>query len=140
MEEVQKLGRPTKFTPELGHAICRAIERVGHEALAAEICGVHRHTVRHWRDRGDEGEEPFVEFARELAKAKALHIESKLSGVKSMEWLLERLDREIFSAPQKHEVSGRGGKAIEFAPPVLSKQAARGLIQGILGADDEGDA
>lgn len=125
-----------KFSRDLGAEICRAIARVGHESLAAEICGVHRHTVRNWRERGDAGEPEFADFARELRTAKALFIESKLPNVKSMEWLLERLDREVFSAPQKHELTGRDGGAMEHAHKVthsLSREQSVEIVSKILG-------
>jgi hypothetical protein len=113
MTEVQKEGRPTKFTRELGNDICRAIARVGHEYIAAELCGVHRHTVRSWRKRGDDGEEEFQDFSRELRMAKAAYIETKLPGVKSMEWLLERFDTEVFGSRARVEHTGKDGGAIE---------------------------
>ncbi len=105
-------GRPTAYTPKLGRAICVRVSKVGFEAVAAELLGIHRNTLRNWRERGERGEEPFAAFAVELAAAKAQYVRSELEKVKDPTWKLERIDREQFSAPHKVEHTGKDGKPI----------------------------
>lgn len=123
MPEVQKRGRPTRFTPKLGQRICARVAKVGFEAVAAELVGVHRHTLRHWRERGEKGEEPFAEFAAELAAAKAQYIRGELAKVEDPRWKLERMDREQFGQGQKVEHTGPGGGAIK----TVSVNVGRGI-------------
>lgn len=133
----RSVGRPTEYTPELGERICDLVRAIGFEKTAAELVHIHRHTVRHWRERGERGEAPFEDFALHLAQAKAEFVRRQLSSVEDPKWMLERLDREQFAATSRHELSGRDGQPIELAPPVLSKAAARGLIDGLLGVDEK---
>ncbi len=113
MTAVVKKGRPTEFTRALGRAICVRVAKVGFESVAAELVGVHRTTLASWRKAGENGEEPFAEFAAELAAAKAKYIRGELAKVEDPRWKLERMDREQFGAAQKVEHTGKGGKPIE---------------------------
>lgn len=144
MNEVGKIGRPTLYTPELGRDICMHVQHVGFEALAAELVGVHRHTVASWRQRGEAGEEPYVDFARELATAKATWARRELEKVDDPKWKLERADRALFAAAQKHELTGKDGRPIETvgASLTLTDAAADVLMRkALLGerGDDEGE-
>lgn len=131
-------GRPTKFTPELGRDICVRVESIGFEAVAAEKAGVHRHTVRRWRERGEAGEPEFADFARELALAKATYVERELGSVDDPKWKLERLDRELFSAPARHEVTGKNGDAVRVEHThSLSREQATEIVSKILGVRRE---
>ena len=140
MPDGQKLGRPTEFTREIGHKICVRVAALGFEAVAAEGVGVHRHTVRHWRERGEKGEAPFVDFARELASAKAAYMERELENVDDAKWKLERLDRQQFSPPQKHELTGKDGAPMQHAHKVthsLSRDQSLEIVTKILGVPRE---
>lgn len=129
-----------KFTRELGHEICVRVELVGFEAVAAEKVGVHRNTVRNWRERGEAGEEPFADFARELAAAKATYAERELANVDDAKWKLERLDRQQFSPPQKHELTGKDGAPVQHQHKVthsLSRDQSIEIVTKILGVPRE---
>lgn len=131
-------GRPTKFTPELGRIICTSVELIGFEAVAAEKAGVHRQTVANWRERGQRGEPEFEAFARDLAIAKATWTQSQLAKVEDPRWLLERADREQFSAPHRHEMTGARGGAIEHDHKVshsLSREQSVEIVSKILGVN-----
>ncbi len=141
MTAVQKrAGRPTDFTPALGRRICARVVKVGFEAVAAELVGVHRHTLRHWRERGEKGEEPFAEFAAELAAAKAQYMRGELAKVEDPRWKLERMDREQFGAAQKVEHTGKGGKPIEHEHRhhhSLSREQSVEIVSKVLGVKRE---
>ncbi len=134
MTAVAKRGRPTDFTPALGRAICARVAKVGFEGVAAELVGVHRHTLSRWRERGEKGEEPFAEFAAELAAAKAQYVRGELAKVEDPRWKLERLDRDQFGAAQKVEHTGKGGKPIEHAHAhSLSREQSLEIVSKVLG-------
>jgi hypothetical protein len=136
MSDVQKLGRPTEFTPGLGRRICVRVAKVGFEAIAAESVGVHRHTLRNWRERGERGEEPFAEFAAELAAAKAQHMRGQLEKVEDPRWKLERMDRQLFGVTQKIQHTGDDGKPIEHAHKhehTLSREQSLEIVSKVLG-------
>lgn len=136
MSDVQKLGRPIEFTPGLGRRICVRVAKVGFEVIAAESVGVHRHTLRNWRERGERGEEPFAEFAAELAAAKAQHMRGQLEKVEDPRWKLERMDRQLFGASQKVEHTGDGGKPIEHNHKhahTLSRDQSLEIVSKVLG-------
>ncbi len=141
MSAVQKRGRPTQFTPKLGQRICARVAKVGFEAVAAELVGVHRHTLRHWRERGEKGEEPFAEFAAKLAAAKAQYIRGELAKVEDPRWKLERMDREQFGHAQKLEHTGAGGGAIKTVNANigrgLSPRMRLQIVEEILGVPRE---
>lgn len=125
-----------KFTRELGHEICVRVTSVGFEAIAAERVGVHRNTVRNWRERGEAGEELFADFARELATAKAAFMERELERVGDARWVLERMDPHLFSAAQKHELTGRDGRPLEHAHKhehTLSRDQSLEIVSKVLG-------
>lgn len=127
-----------KFTPELGRQVCAIVRRVGFEKTAAELARVHRNTLRNWRERGERGEEPFVEFALDLAQAKAQFIEQRLERVEDDRWVLERLDRDQFSTTQKHELTGKDGGALEHDHKVthsLSREQSVEIVAKILGVE-----
>ena len=138
MAEVQKRGRPTEFTPELGRRICARVAKVGFEAIAAERVGVHRHTLRHWRERGEGGEEPFAEFAAELAAAKAQYATGELAKVEDARWKLERLDRDLFGAAQRHEHTGKDGGAVKHEHKhTLTRDQSLQIVSKVLGVRRE---
>jgi hypothetical protein len=132
--DVEKRGRPTLFTPELGREICTRVELVGFEAVAAERVGVHRETVARWRVAGEAGEEPFVEFARALATAKATYMERELGRVDDAKWKLERLDRRLFGNNQRVEHTGKDGKPIEQRHShALTRDQSVSIVSNVLG-------
>ncbi len=134
MTDAQKPGRPTEFTKELGRRICVRVSRVGFEGVAAERAGIHRNTLRNWRERGERGEEPFAEFAAELAAAKAACIENELGRVEDARWKLERMDRALFGASQKVEHTGKDGGAIAHRHThTLTRDQSLEIVSKVLG-------
>lgn len=136
MAHAEKRGRPTLFTPELGRELCTRVELVGFEAVAAERVGVHRDTVANWRKAGEAGEEPYVDFARELAEAKAAYVERELGKVDDPKWKLERLDRKQFGSNQRIEHTGEDGKPIEQRHSyTLSREQSVSIVSDVLGVE-----
>ena len=83
------VGRPTKFTPDIGRAICALVEEIGFLAIAAEKMRISRKTAYRWRDENED-------FAADVAAARAVHVERVVKEVKNPEWLLQRIDPELF--------------------------------------------
>jgi hypothetical protein len=138
MTDVEKGGRPTLFTPELGREICVRVELVGFEAVAAERVGVHRLTIANWRNAGEAGEEPYVDFARELAQAKATFAERELGRVDDPRWKLERFDRRLFGNNQRLEHTGPNGQPIEQRHSyTLTREQSVSIVSKVLGVPRE---
>jgi len=70
----------SKFTPEIHAAVVRALSKGITRQGAADICGITDRTLRLWCDKGRKGEEPYVQFAADVAKAEG-EIEVDMTGV-----------------------------------------------------------
>lgn len=68
---MSKNGRPTKFTPELGAAICKIVRAGVPVGVAAARKRIAKTTLYDWRKRGEQGEEPFAAFAADIEAAQA---------------------------------------------------------------------
>lgn len=106
----RKMGRPTECTPEMTAAIATDIERGMTLDDAAALNGINPSTLYEWRNRGDEGEQPYSDFAKAIAqaraKARATALANVRSGVlpsmapdwKAEAWWLERMYPDEFGA------------------------------------------
>lgn len=94
----RKPGRPTKFTPQLGAAVCKLIGLGVPIGAACQVEGVGRTTLRDWRKQGAAGVEPFDAFVVELERALAtVEVQVTINVVKASKrdwragaWWLER--------------------------------------------------
>ncbi len=60
-----------KFTIELGEKIASHVRMGMYAAHACALCGVSRNTYNDWKNRGRDGETPYVEFYDSLMRAEA---------------------------------------------------------------------
>jgi len=69
----RKPGRPTKLTPALQEALCKWLASGCYIETACQLVNISDDTYRAWRQRGENGEEPYVGFlaATKEAEAKA---------------------------------------------------------------------
>lgn len=141
-------GRPLLFTPEVGRAITRIVEKNGFVNVAAESVGVSREAVTEWIAKGKAGDPTFTEFYLTTMEARAKFVIARIEALgknkkdlKSQAWLLERLERS-FHLPTKQEISGPDGGAIKTQTTVtLSEDAARLFRESLLGIPKpQGDA
>lgn len=103
-----KMGRPTKFTPELAVIVIEKIRRNLSFANAARFIGVEHTTVIDWYNKGKEEKEKgndngWVNFYTDVRKAQAGKIEEMLDKIESMpkawqavSWLLEKCCADEF--------------------------------------------
>jgi hypothetical protein len=107
------------------------VEERGFINVAAEACGIHRHTAENWRDRGLEGDARYADFAVNLLRAKAIWMQRMLGAVEDPRWLLERAD-VAFRPPARLEHSGPDGGPMQHQHAVanLSDAELLRLVQG----------
>jgi hypothetical protein len=66
------MARPTKLTSEVRDAILASIEAGAYAEQAARAAGIAPSTFYAWRERGEAGEEPFLEFVEALRAREAI--------------------------------------------------------------------
>ena len=74
------MGRPTDCTPEVIATIANAVRIGCTYRLACQAAGISHQTMINWRERGQAGERPYLDFVEALAQAEGEHAQ-KLAGV-----------------------------------------------------------
>jgi hypothetical protein len=72
-EDPHMAGRPTDCTPELTATVADAVRRGCTYRLACQAAGISPQTLATWKQRGEEGEQPFAEFLDALTRAEGEH-------------------------------------------------------------------
>jgi transposase-like protein len=114
----------TKLTPEITEIICQYIEKGNSYETAAQAVGICRPTIYNWMERGEKGEEPFLQFLQSIKKAKAKSEIRHIDVIdKAMEknwqaaaWWLERSNQSNWGirTEQKIEHTGKTDQPIIF--------------------------
>lgn len=103
------MGRPTKCTPEVVELVCEALALGVSWAAAAAHAGLDEATLTLWKQRGNEGEEPFFTFLTEATRARdaaevrmaRIVIQAAEDGdAKAAQWWLERRRSDSWSSKQ----------------------------------------
>lgn len=115
---VNKLGRPSKLTPEVKRRFIEAIRAGSHYEPACQYAGIDYKTFRDWMQRG-QGVHParssaqeYVDFAAEVMRAEAegeLQCIAAIKGATKEDWrpaawMLERRHAERWSKSEKIEI------------------------------------
>jgi len=111
---VASAGRPTKCTPELTEKICEYLASGCYVCTACDLCGIDQSTYHRWRERGENGEEPYCEFvkaikdaeARAEARAVALVQKAMVDDWKAAMTWMERKFPDRWSRGERREISG----------------------------------
>jgi len=67
----RKTGRPTKLTPEIQEIIVSTIRVGAYQVTAQMRAGIGATTFHEWMLKGEEGEEPYADFAKAVKLAEA---------------------------------------------------------------------
>lgn len=65
------MGRPTKLTPEVQTIIIEAVEAGNYFETAAALANICKATLYNWIEKGEAGEDLFVEFLDAIKSAEA---------------------------------------------------------------------
>lgn len=65
----RRRGRPIKLTPEVAKTICDTVRGGAFLTRAAKAAGISLDALAKWRERGEQGEEPFAKFVEDLEQA-----------------------------------------------------------------------
>lgn len=135
-----RTGRPTKLTPEVSADVCEAIRLGMPYELAALSAGISERTFSSWRERGENGEQPFATFLRDLKRAEADGLRDWLARLGDPDddkwqrwaWKAERRFPQHFALRARLEHTGADGGPIrarvEHAVDVRTLQAAAALL------------
>jgi hypothetical protein len=86
----------------VGRTLLEALRRGAFDWVAAEAAGIHRRTFYRWLERGEAGEEPYAQFAREVQRARAqarVEAEAKVRELNPLAWLRQGPGRERNGRP-----------------------------------------
>lgn len=70
-EEKRGGGRPSKFSLDIQKRIAEALAAGNTREASARYGGIHPATFFDWMNKGEAGEEPFVEFSEAIKKAES---------------------------------------------------------------------
>lgn len=135
-------GRPIKLTPELHERLVSRIAAGAYKQHAALECGIADKTIHNWIHRGEQGEEPFATFLRDIRKAEGQAIYDALSIInacaragnwKAAAWKLERKYPDQFGQSRFDSKVQRGvEQVLEAAREYMSEAAYDELITAIV--------
>lgn len=93
-------GRKTLLTHEMKTILSEAIEKGMPVNKACDLAGINQGTFYDWLRKGREGREPYAEFSKAIAGARAVCMDSMLSLInehaldpknwRAAAWILER--------------------------------------------------
>lgn len=109
-ENINPIGRPTKYTPECVNRILKAIEECMPYASAAAIGGISEATFYQWKN-------DFIEFSEAIKEASAKAEQGLVDTIRTDEswqskaWILERRHPDNWGKIDrvKTEISGPDG-------------------------------
>lgn len=144
-----KMGRNTKFTPELADKIIEALRLGVPQSTAITYGGISDTTYYRWLQEGAEDDAtPQLRDFRDAVKAARAEAEVRSVAViqnasrktwQAAAWFLERSFPQHWARTDRHELTGRDGGAIELnvdADALESK--LRQLIAKRKGDDETG--
>jgi transposase-like protein len=137
-------GRPSKLTPERKEKILQAVQAGNYFSTACEYADVDPGTAHNWVRRGEgrdpdhEPTEPYIEFSRELRRARAVAEMHKVAIIsvaagehwQAAAWWLERMFPERFSLHNRSTVSVEMKAEVEhIIPPPRSGEHLIELVR-----------
>ncbi len=137
-------GKPSKLTPELSKELCKYLTLGMSPPKAAEMCGVHRNTMRYWLRRGEkewlDKSSHYAAFLRDVNTATAACMRRGLLLVnqaaaddwKPAAWLLERRFPNEFAPKQMIEV--RAQETVESILEALARRLPNDIYLRVLTA------
>ena len=118
------MSRTTILSEVIQNAMAEAIRNGNYASTAADACGIGRSTHYEWMEKGEQGIEPYAEYADTIKKAEA---EAEMNAIQNIQihaaenwtasaWYLERKFPDRWGRKDKltQEISGKDGKPIEI--------------------------
>ena len=129
------MGRPTVFNEPVFTKLLDALRRGAFDWVAAEAAGISRSTFYRGLARGENGEEPFDLFAREVKRARAearLQAEARVMERDPLSWLRlgpgrERCGQPGWTEAAKAQVNTPPEKQAGHVDPELEAEMQRVL-------------
>ncbi len=123
------MARTTILNQLIQSVMVEAIEGGNYATTAAEAAGIGKSTHYEWMEKGEQGIEPYAEYADAIKKAEAIAESNAVKVIKaaSLEnwtagaWYLERKFPDKWGRKDKltQEISGKDGKPIEIDSKAL---------------------
>ena len=123
------MARTTILNQLIQSVMVEAIEGGNYATTAAEAAGIGKSTHYEWMEKGEQGIEPYAEYADAIKKAEAIAESNAVKVIKaaslenwtSGSWYLERKFPDKWGRKDKltQEISGKDGKPIEIDSKAL---------------------
>lgn len=104
-EPRRTVGRPSKLTPEIQKAICKALELSVPEKHAAQANGISESTFHDWMKKGADGIEPYAAFREAVEQSTSqavinltVRALARGNGSSHATWFLERRFRNEYGS------------------------------------------
>jgi hypothetical protein len=132
------MGRPTVLNEQVYRKLLEALRGGAFDWVAAEAAGIHRSTFYNWLARGEQGEQTWAGFAREVLRARAqarLRAEGRLLEQDPLNWLRlgpgrERRGRPGWTEAAKAQVDLSPEEVAGQVDPELEAQMKE-VLEGI---------
>ena len=110
------VGRTPKLTPEVQEAVCRNLAGGCYIETACAMAGICQSTFFNWKQRGENGEEPYLQFLEAVTRAevqaelRALAIIQKAGeeDPRHLEWWLERKFSDRWGRKDRQDIGLHG--------------------------------
>jgi len=123
------MGRITILNEAIQKAMVKSIEGGNYASTAAEAAGIGKSTHYQWMEKGEQGIEPYAEYADAIKKAEAIAESNAVKIIQAAArenwtagaWYLERKFPDKWGRKDKltQEISGKDGKPIEIDSKAL---------------------
>jgi len=123
------VSKTTILSEAIQNAMVEAIEGGNYATTAAEAAGIGKSTHYEWMEKGEQGIEPYAEYADAIKKAEAIAEQNAVKVIKEASrdnwtagaWYLERKFPDKWGRKDKltQEISGKDGKPIEIDSKAL---------------------
>ena len=136
------MGRPTDCTPDVIETIARAVRQGCTYRLACQASGISPQTMATWRQRGEQGEEPYLGFLDALTRAEGEHAQRMAKVLDTFADGTDGVDARVASDAAKFMLErrhprdyGRTVQEVEHVGPAQTIRVELTLPEGI--SDDE---
>lgn len=117
-KRTKKIGRPSKFSPEVQDKIVGLIRAGNYIETAAAIAGISKETFYDWMKQGADPKSRFAPFSDAVVKASAeaeamdlllIGQAARAGQWQAAAWRLERKHPKKWGRYDRHEISGPDG-------------------------------
>lgn len=116
------MGRPTKLNDDVREKIVSLVRAGNYPEVAAQAAGIASRTYYEWMAKGDEGRDPYAQFAQAVKEAQAAAESHAVTIIRkaamdgswqAAAWFLERSKAERWRRKENVELTGKDGGPVK---------------------------